>query len=278
MIEGAKALTANIKNIARILSKEGRQFNTHLVNQFSSIWQTILKEPFNGVDLNSINPEHLIFYQSVAHTINWMQDQEKDRYRLLRIYLQILVKAANSDDKNQIEPRVIETLNEFNIDIPKRLYGVIGSLKTWTRVKLPVLKYREVLDLAEVQETAFRVSYELRRKNKMKGKQNENNQNSLIDILGENNKKSPVDIRWTTLAPLKMYALLKGPRYQTPERIYPPMGKAVSKGIAEVFGIQLGESVNDYMISRDLHLKLANSAGTSIWDINSGFYKLAGGS
>jgi len=276
MIEDAKALAANIKNIARILSKEGRQFNIHLINQFNSIWQTNLEKPLNGVDLNSINPEHLIFYQSVAHTTNWMQDQEKDRYHLLCIYLQILIKAANLDDKNQVEPRVVETLNEFNIDIPKRLYGVIGSLKTWTRVKLPSLKHREILDLAEVQEIAFRVSYKLRRE-KNKRKQNESDQNSHTSMRG-GNKEPPVDIRWTTLAPLKMYALLKGPKYKTPEQIYPPMGKAVSKGIAEVFGIHLGESANDYMISRDLHLKLANAAGTSIWDINSGFYRLAGGS
>ena len=260
MINNRQALISGIQEVARVLSVEGRKFNTQLIEQFESIW----KEPIdsNLIDLTRISSEHLIFYQSIVQTLNWIQDQKKDKYKLLHIYLQILIKAANIENKKQVTPQVQETLNDFNLDTPRRLYGVIGSLETWTRVELPAVKKYEVLDLEQVQDLAFQVSYELRRPE------------------SDNKKAHRYDIRWTTLAPLKMYAILKGTRYKTPERIYPPMGKAVSKGIEEIWGIRLGESTKDYTISRDLHLKLANSADedTSIWDINSGLYRLGGGS
>jgi hypothetical protein len=55
------------------------------------------------------------------------------------------------------------------------------------------------------------------------------------------------------------------------------MGSAVSRGIERLFGFTLGESGSDYRLSRGLHLKLADLAQATIWDINSGFYRLGGG-
>jgi hypothetical protein len=252
-------LVVKIAEVATILGQEGREFNQHLVKQFKQ-WEKIDIKKL--VDTTSVSNEHLIFYQAVAQTLEWLQqipvlresgrsDQEDSLPPVPVIYLKALLEAKNRLIKGAGR-RLVELLEqgreEAEVKKPRRLLAVMAGLDTWSKVELPDVGPRGMLDLKEVQRLALS---HCRR------------------------------ARWTALAPLKMYTIYKlseGVYLPTPRGIFPPMGSAVSRGIARLLGFTLGESDNDYTVSRELHLKLADLAQMTIFDINSGFYRLGGGS
>jgi len=217
------ALLAKISEVASILRDEGWHFNQHLVKQFRG-WDKANTQDLP--DMTTLPSEHLLFFKSIAQTLNWLQQ------------LPIADESKGAEEAGS--PGAVKR--------PRRLLAVIAGLETWSKIQLPAVGPRGVLDLEEVQRLA-------------------------LSACGR--------ARWTALAPLKMYAIYKsseGVLLPTPREIFPPMGSAVSRGVARLFGFALGESDNDYTISRDLHLKLADLAQTTIYNINSGLYRLGGGS
>ena len=130
--------------------------------------------------------------------------------------------------------------------IPKRLTAIIAGLESWAQVSLPAVHEGQQLDLEEIQRRAIYVN------------------------------KS---VRWSSLAAVKMYAIqndgdTNNKKIVLSRSIYPPMGRAVSRGIERLLGFSLGESKGDHKIAKDLHLKLAELTGESVFDLNSGFYKV----
>ena len=249
-------ISAKIGAAASIITKEGKLHNQHLVEQFRQ-WESVNLERFGK--LARIPKEHLLFYESIAQTLGWMQqspieknedvEAEQKIPSLLLSYLQVLLEARSGqiqDVGQRLEEIIRETQrSEVDIKRPRRLLGVVAGLETWAQVALPEVVGKGALNMEELQR-------------------------SSIEFGGR--------ARWTALAPLKMYALYKKMGASTPRSINPPTGRAVSRGIERLLGFTLGESDNDYNISRGLHLKLADLAKASIWDINSGFYRLGGGS
>ncbi len=253
-----RQLLATIAEVASILRDEGRDFNQHLVRQFRG-WDRVKMEDLP--DMTALPPEYLLFFKAIAQALNWLQQlpianegergEEAGSPGAVPItYLRVLLEAKAGLIKNtaeRLEQLLEQGQREAGIRRPRRLLAVIAGLKTWSRVELPDVRSHDVLDLEEVQRLA-------------------------LSACGR--------ARWTALAPLKMYAihkLSKGVNLPTRREMFPPMGSAVSRGIKRLFGFTLGESENDYTISRGLHLKLADLAHTTIWDINSGFYRLGGG-
>jgi len=228
------------RQMSLLLADDGKLFNQHLLKQFQTDWHSLSAKKMAVPP--SISKEHLLFHQVVAQTLGWLQD--KDRDKLLPIYLRILLEAKDINNAS-IETQLTNTLRQSGVDKPRRLLGVIASLAIWSKIALPDTRSRGLLDLDQVQEIA---------------------------VDGGRN------LRWTTQAPLKMYALLQDSSFITPRTIFPPIGKAVSRGIETLFGFTLNESAKDYQLCRSLHLKMADLSGASIWDINSGIYRLGGGS
>lgn len=251
-----RQLLTSITEVARILSDKGRDFNQHLVEQFKG-WSTVNVGQL--ADMASMPQEHLVFYEAVAQSLGWLQQipvaREDDRNDLRDrvspmpvIYLRVLLGAKgelSGEVGRHLEELLSQGGEEAKLKRPRRLLAVIAGLETWARVELPDIGTTETLDLEEVQRLA-------------------------LDAGGR--------ARWTALAPLKMYSLSKRLDLALPRAIFPPMGRAVSRGIERLFGLTLGESDNDYKLSRGLHLKLADLVRASVWDINSGFYRLGGGS
>jgi hypothetical protein len=245
-----------IAEVASVLSDEGGEFNRHLVEQFKG-WERVDIEGMG--DTTAIPDEHILFYKAVAQTLGWLQQipipQEGDRNNLMDrlspvpiIYLRVLLEARSGlvkDAGQRLEELLEQGQREAKMRRPRRLLAVIAGLETWTRVELPDVGTTGALDIEEVQRLALNAGGRA---------------------------------HWTALAPLKMYALYKGPDLLTPRAIFLPGGSAVSRGIERLFGFVLGESESDYRLSRGLHRKLADLAHTSVWDINSGFYRLGGGS
>jgi len=254
-----RRLLANIAEVAFVLRDEGREFNQHLVTQFEEWDRANIHEVANAT---SIPYEHLLLYKAVAQTLGWLQQlpvpKEDDRTELAGrvspvpvIYLRVLLEARAGlirSAAQRLEELLEQGQRETKLRKPRRLLAVIAGLETWSRVELPDVGSGGVLDLEEVQRLVLRACGRA---------------------------------RWTALAPLKMYSiykLSKGEHLPIEREIFPPMGSAVSRSIERLFGFTLGESDSDYTISRGLHLKLADLAQTSIWDINSGLYRLGGGS
>lgn len=251
-----RELLTSMATVAYVLSREGKEYNRLLMEQFQR-WERVDVEKIGGAA--AMPPEHLLFYKAVAQTLGWLQQipitkerKENDlTYRLSPvpvIYLQVLLE-ARSGVTQEVAKRLEKLLGEAHEATrgksPRRLLAVVAGLQTWAAVELPEVGRAGALDLEETQRVA-------------------------LNACGR--------ARWTALAPLKMYALCKGPDFGTPRAILPPVGSAVSRGIERLFGFALGESESDYRLSRGLHLKLADLAHTSIWDINSGLYRLGGGS
>ena len=251
-----RELLIRIAEVASILSQEGREFNKHLVEQFEGSGREDIGEIG---DTTAIPNEHLLFYKAVAQTLGWLQQipvlKEGDRNDQMDrlspvpvIYLRVLLEARSGLTKGvgqRLQELLEQAQEEAKVKRPRRLLAVVAGLETWARVELPDVGTTGALDLEETQCLALNAGGRA---------------------------------RWTALAPLKMYALYKGPDLITPRAILPPMGSAVSRGIERLFGFALGESESDYRLSRGLQLKLADLAHASIWDINSGFYRLGGGS
>jgi len=243
-------LSIRMAEIATILSQEGRRFNQHLVEQFKE-WDraNIEEQP----DLAVLSHDHLIFYKAVAQTLGWLQQlpvkEPSEPLRVLTTYLRVVLEAkcGLAKDTGQRLEELLTEGDRAKFRRPRRLLAVIAGLETWSKVQLPDVGPNGVLNLEEVQRLA-------------------------LSACGR--------ARWTALAPLKMYTIYKlseGVYLPTPRGVFPPMGSAVARGIEYLFGFTLGESESDYRLSRGLHLKLADLAQTTIWDINSGFYRLGGG-
>ena len=89
-------------------------------------------------------------------------------------------------------------------------------------------------------------------------------------------------VRWSSLAAVKMYAIqndceTNNKKIVLSRSIYPPMDRPVSRGIERLLGFSLGESNGDHEIAKDLHLKLPELTGESVFDLNSGLCKVGGG-
>lgn len=251
-------LISNVTGIATTLGDEGKKFNQHLVRQFKG-WDSVRMEdlPHTG----RLIPEHLIFLKAIAQSLNWLQqlipahedekvEETANAGAVPVIYLRVLLE-AKTGRVNNVAQRLEELLEqgqrEAGIRKPRRLLAVLAGLETWSRVKLPDVSPNGLLDLEELQRLA-------------------------LSACGR--------ARWTALAPLKMYAIYKlsqSVHLPIPRGIFPPMGSAVSRAIERLFGFALRESENDYSISRGLHVKLADLAQTTIFEINSGLYRLGGG-
>jgi len=253
-----RKLLTNITEIAAILRDEGMEFNQHLIRQFKR-WDSVKTEDLPNV--SAVPQEHLLFLKAVAQALAWLQqlpvsnegggaEVAESLGEVPTTYLRALLEAKAGVVKNtakRLEELLEQGGKEAGIRRPRRLLAVIAGLETWCKVELPDVSPNGVLDLEVVQHLA-------------------------LSACGR--------ARWTALAPLKMYTIYKlseGVYLPTPRGIFPPMGSAVSRGIERLFGFALGESDNDYGISRGLHVKLADLAQTTIWDINSSFYRLGGG-
>jgi hypothetical protein len=251
-----RELLTSMGTVAYVLSHEGKEFNGYLVEQFQK-WERV--DMGKMADTTAMPPEHLLFYEAVAQTLGWLQQipiakERKENnvtYGLSRvpaIYLQVLLEARSGATEGVAKrlEELLEKAHQANKGKgPRRLLAVVAGLQTWAVVELPEVGRAGTIDLEETQRLA-------------------------LNACGR--------ARWTALAPLKMYALGKGADFRTPRAILPPVGSAVSRGIERLFGFALGESESDYRLSRGLHLKLADLAHSSIWDINSGLYRLGGGS
>jgi len=251
-----RELLTSMATVAYVLSREGKEYNLLLMEQFQR-WERVDMEKIAAKA--AMPQEHLLFYQAVAQTLGWLQQipiakEGKGNGLMDRlspvpvIYLQVLLEARSGVTQGvagRLEKLLEEAHEATRGKSPRRLLAVVAGLQTWAAVELPEVGRAGALDLEETQRLA-------------------------LNACGR--------ARWTALAPLKMYALAKGPDFGTPRAILPPMGSAVSRGIERLFGFGLGESESDYRLSRGLHLKLADLTHTSIWDINSGFYRLGGGS
>jgi len=242
-------ITPRITEVALFVADEGRKFNGHLLHDFER-WESVDLGQLG--DLTAIPGEHLLFYKSVAQSLGWIQQAPVDKEQaretseghrspLLAFYLQVILEARRKKTKN-VRKRLEKLMKGVR---PRRFEGVIAGLETWTTVVLPDVTSGATLDLDEVQRRAIAAGGRA---------------------------------RWTALAPIKMYAIHKGLATSTPRTLNPPMGSAVSKGIKQLLGFTLGESGGDYELSTGLHLRLADLAKASIWDINSGLYLLGGGS
>ena len=250
--EKERELQAKIAEIACSLAQDGRQFNQHLRDQFKR-WETVDLGQLG--DLTAMPDEHLFFYKAVAQTLGWLQRTpvvkqpsrsgwEGQLSPLPPLYLQVILEARKGRTKN-VRTRLDELIKAVQVKKLKRSEGVIAGVETWAGFGLPDVTDGSTLDLDEVQRCAI-----------------------------------PPGTRalWTALAPIKMYAIHKGLGTSTPITVCPPIGRAVSRGIERLLGFTLVESRGDYELSRKLHLKLADLAKESIWDINSGLYLLGGGS
>ncbi len=246
-------ITGYLTHCANRLAVAGREFNEHLVRQFQS-WDT---EAESVMVKPNLPAEHVSFLKAVAFTLGWLEQSvavsdvvdETNRTKLLylpKLYLQCLLE-QKAGVTGSIEARFDELLQEAQTGMPlrrpRRLTGVIAGLDTWAKVNLDVATSPNgSLDLETLQDLALKA-----------GKR----------------------ARWTALAPVKMGSLLRG---SAPRSLFPPVGSAVSRGIERLLGFSLSESENDYTIARGLHLRLADLAQASVVDINSGLYRLGGGS
>lgn len=242
----------DITKLASGIAESGIRFNDHLQTQYAEDWGII--DITRLQDVRTVPDEHLLFYMSIAESLSWLQDS-KDRglvREFLQQYLHILLSSRNQvtpgDLRRQIEDRLRivplpEISGEATSHRPKRLSAVVSALETWSQVRLPTVQEGQDLNVEEVQRLA-------------------------IEVNG---------VRWSSLAAVKMYTILKGQRV-VGRSIYPPMGRAVSKGIEKLFGFSLGESRSDHEHSRGLHLRFAELTGATVFDLNSGFFVAGGGS
>ena len=245
------ALVSRLADIACLLAEEGSVFNDRLLRQFEE-WDASVESASSAPNMAE---EQMVFLKVVAHTLGWLesgagpqpllaQGARSKKFHLPRLYLQCLLEAKSGTVSN-VGERLNELVKEAERDVlvarPRRLLGVVAGLQTWVRVTLPGPTTAGTLDLETIQRSALNAGGRA---------------------------------MWTALGPLKLYGMYRG---LAPRAVLPPIGSAVSRGIQSMFGLSLSESGNDYEMSHSLHLKLADLAQASIWDINSAFYRIGGG-
>ena len=256
---------------AKALAESGRDFNQGILERFRRYFPEGVDVPEEGID-----PEHNRFYQCVAQTLSWLQpgidDDESEARLLVKYYHQILLEARLKKNRSQRKSQaeldgILRSDVEANIGQlktrpsekasdepwkPSRTRGVIVGLQTWVSTLLPSLPKGGPMDLDDLQQRV----------------------------------RSVGRLRWTSLAPLKLYALDRTDlSINWPDECYPPMGNRVSKGLASLFGLQLGETEIDYGHSLQMHIRLRNlaqrhsgSVRVSIVDVNSGLQVLGSAS
>ena len=256
-------LGEHIAPAAIALAEAGRDFNQGILERFRRYF------PEGGDSAEDrLAPEHHRIYQCVAQTLSWLQpgidDDEHEARRLVKFYHQILLNAwtKSNRDEGESQTDMNETLrSDVESEIirlkrrplekapdepwkPSRTRGVVVGLQTWVSILLPTPPKSGPMSLDDLQQRV----------------------------------RSVGRLRWTSLAPLKLYALDRPDlSINWPDECYPPMGNRVSKGLASLFGLQLGETEIDYGHSLQMHIRLRNlaqrqsgSVRVSIMDINSG--------
>ena len=261
----------HIAPAAIALAEMGRDFNQGILERFRRYF------PEGGDSAEDrLAPEHYRIYQCVAQTLSWLQpgidDDEHEAQLLVNFYHQILLNAwtKRNRDEGESQTDMNETLrSDVESEIvrlktrpsgkapdepwkPSRTRGVVVGLQTWVSTLLPSLPKGGPMDLDDLQQRV----------------------------------RSVGRLRWTSLAPLKLYALDRTDlSINWPDECYPPMGNRVSKGLASLFGLQLGETEIDYGHCLRMHIRLRNlaqrhsgSVRVSILDINSGLQVLGSAS
>ena len=264
-------LGEHIAPAAMALAEAGRDFNQGILERF----RRYFPEGGDAVE-DRLVPEHNRFYQCVAQTLSWLQpgidDDEHEAQRLVKFYHQILLNAwtKSNRDEGESQTDMNETLrSDVESEIvrlktrpsekapdepwkPSRTRGIIAGLQTWVTTSLPAAPEGSPMSLKVLQD-------------------------QVLDVAR---------VRWTSLAPLKLYALDR-PELSVnwPDDCYPPMGNRVTKALESLYGLQLGETHNDYEHSLQMHIRLRNLAQTqstsvrvSIVDINSGLQVLGSAS
>ena len=264
-------LGEHIAPAAMALAEAGRDFNQGILERFRRYFP---ERESAGEDW--IAPEHNRFYQCVAQTLSWLQpgidDDESEAQLLVRFYHRILLNACTKRNRDESESRtdmndILKSDVESEIDRlktrasekasdepwkPSRTRGVIVGLQTWVSTLLPGPPEGSPMSLIGLQDRVLSVGR----------------------------------VRWTSLAPLKLYALDRPElSINWPDDCYPPMGNRVTKGLASLFGLQLGETEIDYKHSLQMHIRLRNlaqrysgSVRVSLMDINSGLQVLGSAS
>jgi hypothetical protein len=239
----------SMRSVAEVLAKDGRAFNKQLVEQCGKEWQALKNSGHSDAE-SGLHKDHLVFLRSIAQGFGWLHQTEKGRSALVSSCYDLLLVAAKRpfDANGEHEPLVDQSVEvgaalDRLVDQPRRRTGIEAGLKAWTAVaaKLPQRNEGEQLDLEAVQRL-------------------------VLPIGGP---------RWTSLIPMKFYSLLHEDR-TVPRTILPPLGAAVLRGVRKLYGLGLNEVKRDAERGMEIHLHLADLANASIYDINSGLYKLGG--
>jgi len=239
-----------MRKVAETLAKDGGAFNKQLVKQCEQEWEPI-KDSGHSDTESGLHRDHLVFLRSIAQSFGWLHQTDKGRSALVSFcYDLLLVASKHPFDANDEHEPVDQSVNfvtalEQLADRPRRLTGIAAGLKAWTAVvaKFPQRNEGEQLDLEAVQGLVLP-------------------------------KGGP---RWTSLIPMKFYSLVHEDR-TVPRAILPPLGAAVFRGIQKLYGLRLNEVKRDAERGMEIHLHLADLANASIYDINSGLYRLGDGS
>lgn len=239
-----------MRGVAETLAMDGKAFNNDLMEQCGKEWEALEDSALEDSTLGSAGsgfPEdHLAFLRSIAQGFGWLHQTEKGRSSLVRSCYDLLLVASKRPihTEGERKSQVFETLEQLE-DQPRRRDGIEAGLNTWTAVvgKFPQRTEGEQLDLDAVQRLVI----------------------PRRDGIG-----GP---RWTSLIPMKFYSLLHEDR-TVPRTILPPLGAAVLRGVRKLYGLGLNEAKRDAERGMEMHLHLADLANASIYDINSGLYRL----
>ena len=241
-------------NIAEHLKEEGKLFhdgnptaenrNNGLINTCEKEWALIIQS--EGINYDA-NDNHLVFSRGISQSLAWLHDSDDGRRELVECCYKILSTPRDPNaDKNQLSQEEEQFMTNQLDNLarkPQRLSGIDAGLKTWrlTLGKLPQ-KPSDFWDLNEIQ----------------------------------NQLPPDKSTRWTSLAPIKLYWLLNKdiPIHRS---VIPPMGAPVIRAIQKLYGFKLNELKRDAERSREIHTHLAELVHCSIYEINSGFYRLEGG-
>ena len=235
----------SMRGVAEALAKDGKSFNKGLIELCENEWEALKDAALVSAE-SGFHEDHLAFLRSIAQGFGWLHQTEKGRSALVRSCYDLLLVASKHpiDTEDERKAQVSEAIKQL-ADQPRRRDGIEAGLNAWAAVvaKFPQRNEGEQLDLEAVQHL-------------------------VIPIGGP---------RWTSLIPMKFYSLLHGDR-TIPRTILPPLGAAVLRGVRKLYGLGLNEVKRDAERGMEIHLHLADLANASIYDVNSGLYRLGGGS